>query len=98
MFWAVNPARCAGLISIAALRHFLPANILWTTRFARRKVEAVNSHSFFSRICHFPICRLAAVTLVALAWSSLAFCGEIQDAARDRKLGKVNALLKGDTP
>jgi hypothetical protein len=29
--WTVNPARCAGLISFAALRHFLPTNFLWTT-------------------------------------------------------------------
>jgi ankyrin repeat protein len=35
-----------------------------------------------------------AVTLVALAWSSLAFCGEIHDAARAGDLEKVQALLK----
>jgi ankyrin repeat protein len=32
--------------------------------------------------------------LVALAWSGLAFCGEIHDAARDGDLAKVKALLK----
>jgi hypothetical protein len=79
--------RCPSQQNIAG--HFLS-----TTRFARRKVESVNTHSFFSRICHFPIFRLAAVTLVALAWSSLAFCGEIQDAAKSGDLEKVKALLK----
>jgi hypothetical protein len=52
---------------------------------------------FFCRICHFPILRRAAVTLVALAWSSLAFCGEIHDAAAGGDLEKVKALLK-DNP
>ena len=41
----------------------------------------MNTHSSFSRFCHSPIPRRAAVLLVALAWSSLAFCGEIHDAA-----------------
>ena len=55
-----------------------------------------NTHSFFSRFCHSPIPRLAAVTLVALALSSLASCAEtrILNAARDGDLGKVQALLK----
>ena len=35
-----------------------------------------------------------AVTLVTLAWSGLAFCGEIHDAARAGDLEKVKALLK----
>jgi hypothetical protein len=47
--------------------------------------------------CYSPILSLAAVTLVALAWSSLAFCGEIQDAAIKGDLAKVKALLK-DNP
>ena len=38
--------------------------------------------------------KLVAVTLVALVWSSLAFCGEIHDAARNGDLAKVKALLK----
>ena len=53
-------------------------------------------HSFLSRLCHAPIRRRAVVMLVALAWSSLAFCGEIHDAARAGDLGKVKALLKGN--
>jgi hypothetical protein len=44
LFWSVNPARCAGPISFAALRHFLPADFLWTTRFARRKVKLVKNN------------------------------------------------------
>jgi ankyrin repeat protein len=54
-------------------------------------------HSFFSRVCHFPITRLATVMLVVFAWSSLAFCGEIHDAAKAGDLAKIQALLK-DNP
>jgi len=49
------------------------------------------------RLCSSPIRRRAAVLLVALAWSSLAFCGEIHQAARIGDLAKVEALLK-DNP
>jgi hypothetical protein len=54
--------------------------------------------SLFSRFCHFPVTRRAVtlVILVALAWSSPAFCGEIHDAARDGDLGKVKTLLKSN--
>ena len=38
----------------------------------------------------------ATVTMVALAWSSLAFCGEIHDAAKSGDLEKVKALRKGN--
>ena len=48
-----------------------------------------------SRLCHLHTPRLAAVLLVALAWSSPAFCGEIHDAARDGDLAKATAWLKG---
>jgi hypothetical protein len=48
-----------------------------------------------SAILHF-LCTVGR--LVALTSSSLISCGEIQDAARDCRLGKVNALFKGDTP
>ena len=54
-------------------------------------------HAFFRRLCQSPIHRRAAVTLVALAWSSLAFGGEIHDAAKNGDLQKVKALLK-DNP
>jgi len=52
--------------------------------------------AFLNRLRHSPILRLTAVMLVALAWSSPAFCGEIHDAARDGDLKKVKALLKGN--
>ena len=55
-----------------------------------------DTHSFFSRFCHSPIPRRAAVLLVALAWSSLSFCGEIHDLAKSGDLEKVKALLKGN--
>ena len=55
-----------------------------------------NMHTFLSRLCHSPIPRCAAVTLVALAWSSLAFCGEIHDAAAAGDLEKIKALLKAN--
>jgi len=34
--------------------------------------------------------------LIVLFWNSVAFCGEIHDAARSGDLEKVKALLKGD--
>jgi hypothetical protein len=40
---------------------FFTASYLWTNRFARRKVEAMKAHSFFSRPCRSPISRRAAV-------------------------------------
>jgi ankyrin repeat protein len=56
-----------------------------------------NIQSFVSRLCHSPISRLAAIVLVALAWSSPAFCGEIHDAAKGGDLEKVKALLKDNS-
>ena len=44
------------------------------------------------RLCH----RLAAVLLVALAWSSTSFGGEIHDAARKGDLEMVKALLNAN--
>jgi ankyrin repeat protein len=60
----------------------------------------MNTKGFFTRLCHSPSLRRATftlVTLLALEWSSPAFCGEIHDAARDGDLEKVTALLK-DNP
>ena len=54
----------------------------------------MNAHFVFSRLCCTQILRITAITLVVLAWSSLAFCGEIDDAARSGDLVKVRALLK----
>jgi hypothetical protein len=56
----------------------------------------MNTHSFFTLLCHFPIPRRAAVLLVVLAWSSLAFGGGIHEAARAGELEKVKALLEGN--
>jgi len=56
----------------------------------RNKVETVNKHSIFQISCR------AAITLFVLAWSSLAFCGEIHDAAKSGDLEKVKALLKAN--
>jgi ankyrin repeat protein len=53
--------------------------------------------SFFNRVRHFPITRLAAVMLVALALGTRALCSEIHDAAKNGDLEKVKALLK-DNP
>ena len=60
----------------------------------------MNTHSFFSRLHHFPIPNhdgVILVALIALVWGGLAFCDEIHDAARDGDLAKVMALLK-DNP
>ena len=54
--------------------------------------------SFFSRLRLSPIPRRAVVLLIALlalAWASVAFCGEIHDAAGSGDLAKVKTLLKG---
>jgi ankyrin repeat protein len=56
----------------------------------------MNTHSSPRRFCHSPIPRRAAVLLVALAWSSLSFCGEIHDAAKSGDVEKVKTLLKGN--
>jgi ankyrin repeat protein len=53
--------------------------------------------TFFNHFFHFPIPRLAIVTLIALACSTPAFCGEIHEAAKAGDLAKVKALLK-DNP
>lgn len=55
-----------------------------------------NINSILSRVCHSLILRCAAVMLVALACSTLAFCGEIHDAAKAGDLEKVKALLKAN--
>ncbi len=47
---------------------------------------------FFSTIPR----RVTLVALLALVWSSLAFCGEIHEAAQSGDLEKVKALLKGN--
>src|ERR1017187_2386711 len=53
---------------------------------------AMNTNSLLNRVCNSSIPRRAAVMLVALAWSNLAFGGEIHDAARKGDLDKVKAL------
>ena len=50
--------------------------------------------SSFSRFRHSPFPHGKAVTLIALAWSSLLFGGEIHDAAKSGDLEKVKVLLK----
>jgi ankyrin repeat protein len=50
--------------------------------------------TFISQLSHSPIPRLTAVTLIALACSTLAFCGEIHEAAAAGDLQKVKSLLK----
>jgi ankyrin repeat protein len=60
------------------------------------KSRVNNMRLLFSGICRSSIPRRAAVMLVTLAWTSLAFCGEIHDAAQAGDVEKVKALLKGD--
>jgi Ankyrin repeats (3 copies)/Ankyrin repeat len=53
--------------------------------------------SSFGRSSRIPILRratFALVTLIGLAWSSSAVCGEIHDAVREGNSSKVKALLK----
>jgi len=63
----------------------------WTNVLDGNKVEGVNKHSISL------ISFRAALILFVLAWSNLAFCGEIHDAAKVGDLEKVKALLK-DNP
>jgi ankyrin repeat protein len=48
---------------------------------------------FFNRHFHSPAFRLGAVLLVALAWGTPAFCGDIQKAIKKGDVEKVKALL-----
>jgi ankyrin repeat protein len=57
----------------------------------------MNAHSFFCHLRRHRILCCAALAILALAWTSLAFCGEIHDAAAKGDLEKVKALLK-DNP
>jgi ankyrin repeat protein len=52
--------------------------------------------SFFLRLFHSPITRLAFVALIALACSIPTFCGQIHDAACYRDLQKVKTLLENN--
>jgi hypothetical protein len=64
-------------------------------RKAAMKVTQVPSDCSFM-LASNAIRRCAAITLLALAWSGLAFCGEIHDAARSGDVEKVTTLLKGN--
>ena len=63
----------------------------WKIGLGGSKVEGVNKHSIYQ------ISRHAVVILFVIAWSNLAFCGEIHEAAKVGDLEKVKALLK-DNP
>jgi ankyrin repeat protein len=56
----------------------------------------MNNNAFLSQICYSQIPRRAVmmVALITLAWSSIAFCGEVHDAVRAGDLEKVQALIK----
>jgi ankyrin repeat protein len=53
-------------------------------------------NTFFCRHFHSQTTCIAAVSLIILAWSIPAFCGEIHDAAKAGDLEKVKALLNKD--
>ena len=53
--------------------------------------ETTRTDPFTSLLTH-----TVAVTIVVLAWSSLAFCDEIYDAAKRGDLETVTALLKAN--
>src|SRR5208337_1145970 len=58
-----------------------------------RSVAMNGMHFFFGRQWHLPLSSLAAPMVVALAWSSFAFGGEIHDAALGGDLPRVKELL-----
>ena len=55
-----------------------------------------SKHSFFNRICQHAIFRLAATTLVAMAWFSLAICQKINDTEHSDRV-KID-LSMNDNP
>jgi hypothetical protein len=57
----------------------------------------MNTNSSFGWFRHFTILHCAVVVLVALAWSDIAYCGAIHDAADRGDLQTVKALLKANT-
>jgi ankyrin repeat protein len=54
----------------------------------------MNINSFLSRLSHSPIPRLAMVTLIVLACSTPALCGDIHEAVKAGDLAKVKSMLK----
>jgi ankyrin repeat protein len=52
---------------------------------------------FISHLSHSKMFSLLIITLIALAWSIPAFCGEINGAAKAGDLAKVKALLKDNS-
>jgi ankyrin repeat protein len=54
----------------------------------------MNIATFLRRLSYPQLSRLAIITLIVLASSAPAFCGEIHDAAYAGDLAKVKALLK----
>ena len=63
---------------------------VWKIGLGGSKVEGVNKHSIFQ------ISHRAVVILFVIAWSNLAFCGEINYAAKNGDLETVKALLKAN--
>ena len=60
----------------------------WKIGLGGSKVEGVNRNLFSATF------RRTVVMLAIMAWSSLAFCGEIHNAVKKGDLEKINALLK----
>jgi ankyrin repeat protein len=56
----------------------------------------MNIHSFFSRNFHTSSLRLAAIVLLALAWSSPAFCESLEKAIKKGDVEQVKAMLQAD--
>jgi ankyrin repeat protein len=66
---------------------------IWRRQIGRLEQIVIISN-FFNQLLRCTIFGLSTVTVVALTWSSLAFCGEIHDAAKAGDMAKVEALLK----
>jgi ankyrin repeat protein len=56
----------------------------------------MNVHSFFSSNFHSSGVRLAAIVLLALVWSSPAFCSPIEKAIKKGDIEQVKSLLEAD--
>ena len=65
-------------------------------RVANQRRQNMSAIYCLGRFWHSAFPRLGATLLLALSWSSLAFCGEIQDAVLAGDIAKVQALIKGN--
>jgi ankyrin repeat protein len=68
--------------------------IIMNRKFSKKGAVSMNTNNSPCHLFHSQIPCIAGVMLFMLAWSNLAFCGEIHDAAGRGDLAKVKTLLR----